>query len=209
MISDKVRPHHLQRKAILYVRQSSAHQVLQNRESSALQYAMRDRLMALGWSEIEVIDDDLGRSAAGGVQRAGFERMVAEVCLGKVGAVCARELHRADPRFAVTLVEANPVFTACPLSNALIAGLRDIAAQRFGYDAIRAQGVAFVQDQAVAVDARARRVSLRAAYPTQKRPTLLIQPTSITLIVGAALRSCWCSSAIFFRAMPLTLAGLA
>ena len=59
MISDKVRPHHLERKAILYVRQSSAHQVLHNRESSALQYAMRDRLMALGWSEIEVIDDDL------------------------------------------------------------------------------------------------------------------------------------------------------
>jgi hypothetical protein len=66
MISDKVRPHHLERKALLYVRQSSAHQVLHNRESSALQYAMRDRLMALGWSEIEVIDDDLGRSAAGG-----------------------------------------------------------------------------------------------------------------------------------------------
>src|SRR6478736_4192458 len=59
MISDKVRPHHLQRKAILYVRQSSAHQVLHNRESSALQYAMRDRLMMLGWSEIEVIDEDL------------------------------------------------------------------------------------------------------------------------------------------------------
>ena len=49
MISDKVRPHHLERKAILYVRQSSAHQVLHNRESSALQYAMRDRLTALGW----------------------------------------------------------------------------------------------------------------------------------------------------------------
>jgi len=79
MISDKVRPHHLERKAILYVRQFSAHQVLHNRESSALQYAMRGRLTALGWSEVEVIDDDLGRSAAGGVQRAGFERMVAEV----------------------------------------------------------------------------------------------------------------------------------
>ena len=91
MITDKVRPHHLERKALLYVRQSSAYQVLHNRESSALQYAMRDRLTALGWLEIEVIDDDLGRSAAGGVQRAGFERMVAEVCLGKVGAVCARE----------------------------------------------------------------------------------------------------------------------
>ena len=94
MISDKVRPHHLERKALLYVRQLSAHQVLHNRESSALQCAMRDRLAALGWSEIEVIDDDLGRSAAGSVQRAGFERMLAEVCLGKVGAVCAREVSR-------------------------------------------------------------------------------------------------------------------
>ena len=54
MITDKIRPHHLERKAMLYVRQSSAHQVLHNRESSALQYAMRDRLTALGWSEIEV-----------------------------------------------------------------------------------------------------------------------------------------------------------
>ena len=50
MITDKVRPHHLERKALLYVRQSSAHQVLHNRESSALQYAMRDRLKELGWS---------------------------------------------------------------------------------------------------------------------------------------------------------------
>jgi DNA invertase Pin-like site-specific DNA recombinase len=93
MISDKVHPHHLARKAVLYVRQSSAYQVLHNRESSALQYAI-DRLSALGWSEIEVIDDDLGRSAAGSVQRAGFERMVAQVCLGKVGAVAAREVSR-------------------------------------------------------------------------------------------------------------------
>jgi Resolvase, N terminal domain len=94
MISEKIRPHHLERKAILYVRQSSAHQVLHNRESSALQYAMHDRLIALGWSEIETVDDDLGRSAAGGVARAGFARMVAEVCLGKVGAVAAREVSR-------------------------------------------------------------------------------------------------------------------
>src|ERR1700726_4240945 len=92
MMSEKIRPHHLERKAILYVRQSSAHQVLHNRESSALQYAMRDRLTALGWSRIETVDDDLGRSAAGGVARAGFDRMVAEVCLGKVGAVAPREV---------------------------------------------------------------------------------------------------------------------
>src|SRR6201989_371857 len=94
MITDKIRAHPLERKALLYVRQSSAHQVLHNRESSALQYAMRARLTALGWPEVDTVDDDLGRSAAGGVQRASFERMVAEVCLGKVGAVAAREGSR-------------------------------------------------------------------------------------------------------------------
>src|SRR5207237_7281703 len=77
-----------------YVRQSSAHQVQHNRESQALQYAMRERLVGLGFTEVEIIDEDLGCSAAGGTLRAGFERMVAEVCLGKVGAVAAREVSR-------------------------------------------------------------------------------------------------------------------
>jgi len=80
---------------------------------------------------------------------------------GFAGAICARELQRGDPRFEVTLVEANPIFTACPFSNAVIAGLRDIAAQRFGYDAIRAQGVTVVADPATAIDPQARRVSLQ------------------------------------------------
>src|SRR4029077_9735058 len=93
-MSDKIKPHHLERKAILYIRQSSAYQVHHNLESQKLQYAMQARLQALGWREIEVVDDDLGRSAAGTVTRAGFERMVAEVCLGNVGAVAAREVSR-------------------------------------------------------------------------------------------------------------------
>jgi len=76
MIAGKIGPHHLERKAILYVRQSSVHQVLHNRESGTLQYAMRDRLTALGFAEIEVIDDDsrpLGgrRSAARRVRTDG------------------------------------------------------------------------------------------------------------------------------------------
>src|ERR1700719_2046059 len=93
-MSDKIKPHHLERKAILYIRQSSAYQVSHNLESQKLQYAMEERLQQLGWREIEVVDDDLGRSAAGTVTRTGFERMVAEVCLGKVGAVSAREVSR-------------------------------------------------------------------------------------------------------------------
>src|SRR5438128_12221722 len=93
-MNDKIGPGHLQRKAVLYVRQSSPHQVAHNQESRRLQLAMRHRLEELGWSEIEVIDEDLGRTASGIVARSGFERLVAEVSLGRVGAVAARELSR-------------------------------------------------------------------------------------------------------------------
>jgi hypothetical protein len=103
MIADKIQPHHLGRKAVLYVRQSSAHQVLHNRESGLLQYAMQTRLTALGWSEVEVIDDDLGRSAAGGIPRAGFERMVAEVITTTPQAM-ARGWHPAPARQFVIVV---------------------------------------------------------------------------------------------------------
>jgi DNA invertase Pin-like site-specific DNA recombinase len=130
MISDKVQPHHLERKALLYVRQSSAHQVLHNRESSALQYAMRDRLTALGWCEIEVIDDDLGCSAAGGVQRAGFERMVAEVCLGKVGAVCAREVSR----FARNSRDWQQLIEMCRVVDTVLIDQETVYAPRHGND---------------------------------------------------------------------------
>jgi hypothetical protein len=93
-MSEKIHAHHLSRKAMLYVRQSSAFQVAHNQESQKLQYAMQTRLRDLGWSEIEIVDEDLGRSAAGTATRSGFERMVAEVCLGRVGAVAAREVSR-------------------------------------------------------------------------------------------------------------------
>ena len=93
-MSEKVKAQHIARKAMLYVRQSSAYQVTHNLESQKLQYAMQDRLRQLGWREVEVVDEDLGRSAAGMVTRTGFERMVSEVCLGKVGAVAAREVSR-------------------------------------------------------------------------------------------------------------------
>jgi len=93
-MSEKIKPHHLERKAIVYVRQSSAYQVHNNLESQKLQYAMQERLHYLGWREVEVVDEDLGRSASGTITIVGFERMVAEVCLGQVGAVAAREVSR-------------------------------------------------------------------------------------------------------------------
>src|SRR5207247_11391127 len=93
-MSDKIRPQHTARKAILYIRQSSAYQVTHNVESQKLQYPMEDRLQHLGWREIEVVDEDLGRSASGAVTRTGLERMVAQVCMGQVGAVAARDVSR-------------------------------------------------------------------------------------------------------------------
>src|ERR1700692_3635367 len=108
-MSEKVRPQHLERKAILDVRQSSPYQVLHNLESQKLQYAMEERLRHLGWRAIEVVDEDLGRSAAGLVKRSGFERMVAEVCLGKVGAVAAREVSR----FARNSRDWQPLIEMC------------------------------------------------------------------------------------------------
>ena len=130
MTSDKIRPHHLARKAILYVRQSSAHQVMYNRESSALQYAMRDRLAALGWSQIDTVDDDLGRSAAGGIARVGFERMVAEVCLGKVGAVAAREVSR----FARNSRDWQQLIEMCRVVDTVLIDQETVYAPRQGND---------------------------------------------------------------------------
>jgi DNA invertase Pin-like site-specific DNA recombinase len=129
-MSDKIRPQHLARKAILYVRQSSPYQVIHNLESQKLQYAMEDRLHQLGWHEIEVVDEDLGRSAAGVVTRAGFERMVAEVCLGKVGAVAAREVSR----FARNNREWQQLVEVCRVVDTVLIDQEMVYAPRLGND---------------------------------------------------------------------------
>jgi DNA invertase Pin-like site-specific DNA recombinase len=89
----KIKPDHLVREAIVYVRQSTAFQVTQNLESQRRQYGLTDRARQLGWSDIEVIDDDLGRSGGGG-RRPGFEKLLAAICEGRVGAVLSLEASR-------------------------------------------------------------------------------------------------------------------
>ncbi len=129
-MSEKIKPQHLARKAILYVRQSSPYQVIHNLESQKLQYAMEERLHQLGWQEIEVVDDDLGRSAAGVVTRAGFERMVAEVCLGKVGAVAAREVSR----FARNSREWQQLVEVCRVVDTVLIDQEMVYAPRLSND---------------------------------------------------------------------------
>lgn len=129
-MSDKILPHHLQRKAMLYIRQSSAFQVQHNTESRKLQYAMKDRLGELGWRDVEVVDEDLGRSAAGGVERTGFERMVAEVCLGRVGTVAAREVSR----FARNSREWQQLVEVCRIVDTLLIDQETVYSPRHGND---------------------------------------------------------------------------
>jgi NADPH-dependent 2,4-dienoyl-CoA reductase/sulfur reductase-like enzyme len=76
------------------------------------------------------------------------------------GASCARALRQLEPKVAVTLVEASPTFTACPFSNAVIGGLRELSAQQFGYARVAADGIALVQTMATGVDVAAKTVTL-------------------------------------------------
>src|SRR5580700_12045347 len=89
----KITANHLGRAAFVYIRQSTADQLLHNPESRRRQYGLADCARQLGWTCVEVIDDDLGRSA-GGVNRPGFERLLAAICEGRVGAVLAIEASR-------------------------------------------------------------------------------------------------------------------
>ena len=93
-MNDKIRSEHLNRKAILYVRQSSGHQVTHHLESRRMQYAMKARLQELGWAEIQIVDEDQGQSADGTAERSGFDNIVSDVYLGRVGVVAAIELSR-------------------------------------------------------------------------------------------------------------------
>lgn len=92
----KVRSEHLQRDALLYVRQSTPRQVLRNTESTKRQYALRDHAVALGWpiERIHAVDDDQGRTAATAEHRDGFQKLVSEVALGHAGILLGLEVSR-------------------------------------------------------------------------------------------------------------------
>ena len=89
----KITSDHLQRQAFVYIRQSTMGQVQNNRESQRRQYSLTERARNLGWKLVTVIDDDLGRSGSG-VRRPGFERLLAALCEGNIGAVFCIEASR-------------------------------------------------------------------------------------------------------------------
>jgi DNA invertase Pin-like site-specific DNA recombinase len=134
---DKIRPEHLARVAMVYVRQSTMDQVRHNHESRRRQYELADRGRALGWKEVVVIDDDLGKSGASSVEREGFQRLVAAVGLGQVGGVISIEVSRFARNnrdwyqlldlcglMDTLIVDADAVYDVRQLNDRLLLGLK-------------------------------------------------------------------------------------
>ncbi len=117
-IHQKIQASHLQRDAYLYIRQSSLRQLIENSESTKRQYALRERAVALGWpiERIHTIDSDLGLSGAASAGRDGFQHLVSEVALGKVGIILGLEVSR----LARNNADWHRLLELAALSNTLI-----------------------------------------------------------------------------------------
>jgi DNA invertase Pin-like site-specific DNA recombinase len=119
LTSELVSTQHLSRKAIIYIRQSTPHQVLTNQESLKLQYALRERALALGWhaADIEIIDADLGLTGAAAGHRAGFKELLTKVTLGQVGIILSSEVTRLSRNCS----DWYPLLDLCGFKGCLIA----------------------------------------------------------------------------------------
>src|ERR1700761_6543377 len=119
MKSELVTPTHLARKAWVYIRQSTPHQIVSNQESLRLQYALCQRARELGWhdADIDVIDADLGLSGASAAQRSGFKELVGRVGLSEVGLILSIDVTR----LARNCSDWYPLLDICGLRGCLIA----------------------------------------------------------------------------------------
>src|SRR4051812_39909245 len=137
--STKVKPWHLDRRAVVYVRQSTPQQVHDHQESTARQYALVDRAVALGWprEQVLVIDDDLGKSGESAEGRPGFQRLLAEVALDHVGLILGLEMSRLArsckdwhqllelcARFRTLLADADGTYDPTDYNDRLLLGLK-------------------------------------------------------------------------------------
>ena len=136
--SDKLTAEHLSRKAVVYLRQSSEQQVRLNTESQRLQYSLVDRARELGFQQVDVIDEDLGASAAlGAKERKGFQQLIAAIALGQVGMVLSREVSRLSRTdkdwcqlqevcqvFGVLLADAERVYDLSSMDDQLVLGIK-------------------------------------------------------------------------------------
>src|SRR5579864_714851 len=136
-MSEKIKPTHCERSAYVYIRQSTLHQVRHHLESQRRQYNLEERARDLGFQHIVIVDDDLGRSGTGSMERPGFVRLLAAVCSGKVGAVLAveasrlarnnRDWHHLLDLCAMTatlVIDHDGVYDPSVLNDRLLLGLK-------------------------------------------------------------------------------------
>ena len=119
MTNELIYPHHLQRRAVIYIRQSSVHQVLSNLESQKLQLAMHDRAIQLGWdaSLVEIVQTDTGTSAQSTAGRLGYKNLLSELALGEIGIIISYE----STRLSRNCSDWYPLLDLCALHHCLIA----------------------------------------------------------------------------------------
>jgi DNA invertase Pin-like site-specific DNA recombinase len=145
-LNPKITTEHLRRQAIVYVRQSTLIQVLNNRESLRRQCGLSEYARELGFTDVIMIDDDLGRSGSGLVDRPGFQRLVAEVCSGQVGAVFCLEAsllarNGRDWHHLIELcglvgalvIDPEGVYDPCLINDRLLLGLNRPDTQSTSY----------------------------------------------------------------------------
>ncbi len=169
-MNPKITPEHLTRGAIVYVRQSTAGQVLEHTESQRRQYALAESARAVGFSPVATIDDDLGRSGSGLVERPGFQRLVAAVCSGSTGAVFCieasrlarngRDWHHLIDLCALTatlVIDPDGTYDPRLVNDRLLLGLKGTMSE-YELSLLRQRGLA-------ARDSKAKRGELRFALP--------------------------------------------
>ncbi|MBL9139410.1 MAG: recombinase family protein [Verrucomicrobiales bacterium] len=169
-MNPKITPEHLRRGAIVYVRQSTIGQVLEHTKSKRRQYALADSARDLGFESVSIIDDDLGRSGSGLVERPGFQKLVAAVCAGSVGSVLCIEASRlarngGDWHHLIDLcalvdtlvIDHDGIYDPRLINDRLLLGLKGTMSE-YELSLLRQRGLA-------ARDAKARRGELRFALP--------------------------------------------
>ena len=169
-MSQKITPDHIGRGAVVYVRQSTMGQVVENTESQRRQYALVEAAQSAGFSSVTVIDDDLGRSGSGLIARPGFQKLVASVCTGSIGAVFCIEASRLarngrDWHHLIDLcalvgalvIDHDGAYDPRLVNDRLLLGLKGTMSE-YELSLLRQRGLA-------ARDSKARRGELRFTLP--------------------------------------------
>ena len=186
LYSPKIKPEHLTRKAIVYLRQSSEKQVRQNKESQRLQLDMAERMRALGWKEIEIVGSDLGSSAAiASAPREGFERVLSSVALGVVGIVGSREVSRLSR----TDKDWCRLLEVCQIFGTLIADEQQV----YDLNYLDDQLVLGIKGTLSVVELKVLRQRLQAGQESKARRGELFKRLAVELCLGCNGEGCFSS----------------